>query len=132
MIEEVKNMGEAISLTPSGDLNSDIEGLVKNHPIILFMKGNPSMPRCGFSANTINILNLLSRPYFTFDILQNMDIRQGLKDYSDWGTYPQLYVNGKFIGGNDIITQMYQTGELQKMNGISLLILIKNKKIIMN
>lgn len=98
----------------SKDLKEQIEGLLGSSKIVLFMKGNSEMPQCGFSANSIAILKHLAVPFKTFNILNDADIRQGLKEFSNWPTYPQLYVNGKLIGGNDIITQMYQSGELQE------------------
>lgn len=98
----------------SKDLKGQIEGLLNSSKIVLFMKGNAQMPQCGFSANTVAILKHLAVPFKTFNILNDADIRQGLKEYSNWPTYPQLYVNGKLIGGNDIVTEMYQSGELQE------------------
>jgi monothiol glutaredoxin len=95
------------------DLSKQIENLVTSSKIVLFMKGNADMPMCGFSANTVAILKDLSIPFNTFNILNDPEIRQGLKDFSNWPTYPQLYVNGKLIGGNDIVTEMYNSGELQ-------------------
>jgi monothiol glutaredoxin len=95
------------------DLSKQIENLVTSSKIVLFMKGNADMPMCGFSANTVAILKQLSIPFNTFNILNDPEIRQGLKDFSNWPTYPQLYVNGKLIGGNDIVTEMYNSGELQ-------------------
>jgi monothiol glutaredoxin len=96
----------------NGELNERIKGIIDSSKIVLFMKGNPGFPQCGFSANTVAILQTFDVPFNTFDILQDMDIRQGLKDYSNWPTFPQLYVGGELIGGNDIITELYQNGEL--------------------
>lgn len=98
----------------SKDLKEQIEGLLSSSKIVLFMKGNSEMPQCGFSANSVAILKHLAVPFKTFNILNDGDIRQGLKEFSNWPTYPQLYVSGKLIGGNDIITEMYQSGELQE------------------
>jgi monothiol glutaredoxin len=98
----------------SQDLKSQIEGLLNSSRVVLFMKGNSQMPQCGFSANSVAILKHLGVGFKTFNILNDPEIRQGLKEYSNWPTYPQLYVNGKLIGGNDIITEMYQSGELQE------------------
>ncbi len=98
----------------SQDLKTQIETLLKSSKVVLFMKGNSDMPQCGFSANSVAILKHLGVGYKTFNILNDQDIRQGLKEYSNWPTYPQLYVNGKLLGGNDIITEMYQSGELQE------------------
>ena len=83
--------------------------------VILFMKGNAMMPMCGFSARAVSILKSLNVPFAAIDVLQEDDIRQGIKVYSNWPTIPQLYINGEFIGGSDIITEMYETGELQEL-----------------
>lgn len=98
----------------SKELKEQIESLLNSSKVVLFMKGNSEMPQCGFSANTVAILRHLAVPFKTFNILNDPEIRQGLKEYSSWPTYPQLYVNGKLVGGNDIITEMYQSGELQE------------------
>ena len=98
-----------------------IQTEVDGNDVLLFMKGTPVFPQCGFSANTVAILNSLEVPFKTFDVLSDPNIRQGIKDFSNWPTIPQLYIKGKFIGGNDIITEMYQSGDLQnflKENGI--------------
>ena len=79
------------------------------------MKGNEHFPQCGFSANTVAILKHIGAKFSTFDILQDMDIRQGLKEYSNWPTFPQLYFKGKLVGGNDIITEMYESGDLKDL-----------------
>jgi monothiol glutaredoxin len=96
------------------DLNNQIKNLINSSQIVLFMKGNADMPMCGFSANTVSILKNLGLNFNTFNILNDQEIRQGLKDFSQWPTYPQLYIQGKLIGGNDIVTEMYQSGELQE------------------
>src|SRR5690606_31301801 len=98
----------------SKDLKGQIEGLLTSGKIVLFMKGNAEMPMCGFSANTVAILKHLGVGFKTFNILNDEEIRQGLKEFSNWPTYPQLYVNGKLIGGNDIVTEMYYSGEIQE------------------
>ncbi len=98
----------------SKDIRSQIEELLKSSKVVLFMKGNAQMPQCGFSANSVAILKHLGVQFKTFNILNDQEIRQGVKEFSNWPTYPQLYVNGKLIGGNDIITEMYQSGELQE------------------
>ena len=108
------DISEIESADKSKDLKSQIEGLLTSSKVVLFMKGNTQMPQCGFSANSVAILKHLGVPFKTFNILNDADIRQGLKEYSNWPTYPQLYVNGKLVGGNDIITEMYQSGELQE------------------
>lgn len=96
------------------DLKGQIESLLNSSKVVLFMKGNADMPMCGFSANSVAILRQLGVPFKTFNILNDPEIRQGLKEYSNWPTYPQLYVKGQLIGGNDILTAMYQSGELQE------------------
>lgn len=98
----------------SKDLKEQIEGLLASSKVVLFMKGNSDMPQCGFSANSVAILKHLGVAYKTFNILNDPEIRQGLKEFSNWPTYPQLYVNGKLLGGNDIITEMFKSGELQE------------------
>lgn len=108
--------GQAVSdVDKSKELNAQIEELIGSSDLFLFMKGTPDMPMCGFSANSIAILNSLNVNYKTFNILEDMDIREGLKVYSSWPTYPQLYLKGQLVGGNDIITEMYHSGELQNV-----------------
>ncbi len=96
------------------DLKIQIEKLLNSTKVVLFMKGNADMPQCGFSANSVAILKHLGVSFNTFNILNDPEIRQGLKEYSNWPTYPQLYVKGQLIGGNDVITEMYKNGELQE------------------
>lgn len=98
-----------------GELKERIEEIISSDKIVLFMKGNSEFPQCGFSANTVAILKHVGKSFSTFDILQDMDIRQGLKEYSNWPTFPQLYVQGKLVGGNDIITEMFESGDLQEV-----------------
>ena len=88
---------------------------IKENKIILFMKGNKMAPQCGFSGQVIQILNHIGCTYETRDVLQDEELRQGIKEFSDWPTIPQLYVNEEFIGGCDIITELFQSGELQKL-----------------
>lgn len=89
---------------------------VHAHPVVLYMKGSPQAPMCGFSASATQILKLCGVENFhSVDVLQNPDIRQGVKDYANWPTIPQLYVNGEFVGGADIMKEMYQSGDLQKL-----------------
>jgi monothiol glutaredoxin len=108
------NNGEAIQENNTGsDLNTRITNLIGSSDVFLFMKGNPDAPQCGFSANVIGMLNAMNSTFKTFDILSDMDIRQGVKEYANWPTFPQLYVKGKLIGGNDIIMEMYEDGELE-------------------
>jgi monothiol glutaredoxin len=106
--------GSAIEETDKSlDINSRIKNLINAAPIFLFMKGTPDMPQCGFSANVCKILNHHGVSFKTFNILSDMDIRDGVKQYSNWPTYPQLYVKGQLVGGNDIITELMQNGELE-------------------
>lgn len=93
-----------------------IKEQVTSNSVVLYMKGTPENPQCGFSANTVKILNACGiTDIFTVDVLPNPEIRQGIKEYSNWPTIPQLYINGNFIGGSDIVAEMYQSGELQKL-----------------
>ena len=85
---------------------------IDQNPIILFMKGSKDMPQCGFSAKVVQILNALNSDYVTRDVLMDASLRQGIKDFSDWPTVPQLYVKGEFIGGCDIVTELFENGEL--------------------
>ena len=101
------------------DSQSRIADIVQNNDIVLFMKGTALFPQCGFSSRAIAILERLGAKYETVDVLQDQDIRQGIKDYSDWPTVPQLYVKGEFVGGSDIMMEMYESGELQELVGAS-------------
>ena len=94
-----------------------IRDLVETNDIVLFMKGTALFPQCGFSGRAIAILDRLGAKYETVDVLQDPEIRQGIKDYSDWPTVPQLYVKGEFVGGSDIMMEMYESGELQQLLG---------------
>lgn len=94
-----------------------IDNLVKSNKTVLFMKGTKDFPQCGFSAMVVNILNQLNVEFVDVDILKNQDLRQGIKDYTDWPTIPQLYINGEFIGGCDIVKDLYQNGELNQLFG---------------
>jgi monothiol glutaredoxin len=104
-----------VETNTSLDLNSRITALINSSPIVLFMKGTPDMPQCGFSANVVKILNHNNANFNTFNILSDMDIREGVKSFSSWPTYPQLYVKGELIGGNDIITELMNSGELKEI-----------------
>lgn len=97
-----------------------LDQLVKNNTIMVFMKGNKLMPQCGFSNNVVQILNVLGVPFETVDVLADPDIRQGIKEYSNWPTIPQIYINGEFVGGSDILIELYQNGKLQEMVEIAL------------
>ena len=88
---------------------------VAEHPVVLFMKGEPEQPRCGFSAVTVQILDHLGVEFASVDVLSNDEIREDIKAYSDWPTIPQLYVKGEFVGGADIVREMFQSGELKSM-----------------
>ncbi len=93
-----------------------IKQQVTSNAVVLYMKGTPQFPQCGFSANAVRILHALGvRDFFSVDVLQDPAIRQGIKDYANWPTIPQLYVKGEFVGGSDIMTEMYQSGELQTL-----------------
>lgn len=93
----------------------EIEQIIQNNNVVLFMKGSKDMPQCGFSATVAHILNQLGVEFFDVDILRDAEIRQGIKEFSDWPTIPQLYIKGEFIGGCDIVKEMFQAGELQEM-----------------
>ena len=90
-----------------------IADTIRDNPVVLFMKGEPEQPRCGFSAVTVQILDHLGVPFVGVDVLQNDDLRQGIKVFSDWPTIPQLYVKGELVGGSDIVREMFQSGELK-------------------
>ena len=97
------------------DTNARIAEIVGNNDIVLFMKGTALFPQCGFSSRAVAILDHLGVAFETVDVLQDPEIRQGIKDYSDWPTVPQLYVKGEFVGGSDIMMEMYEAGELQQL-----------------
>jgi len=98
------------------DTQAKIKTIVEGHPVVLFMKGTAQFPQCGFSGRAIQILQAcgVNEPY-TINVLEDDAIRQGIKEFSNWPTIPQLYVKGEFIGGSDIMTEMYQSGELQQV-----------------
>ncbi len=103
-------------------MNEFIDNEVKSNDIVLFMKGTPGFPQCGFSGQVVQILDYLGVPYKGVNVLADADLRQGIKDYSNWPTIPQLYVKGEFVGGCDIIREMFQAGELKahlEDNGIA-------------
>ena len=98
------------------DTQDVIKEQVTKNRVVLYMKGSPDFPQCGFSANAVGILRECGvNDMFTVNVLENPDIRQGIKQYANWPTIPQLYVNGEFVGGSDIVSEMYQNGELQKL-----------------
>ncbi len=114
--EEAAPIVAEVSATEvTGELTERIESIIASDKVVLFMKGNANFPQCGFSANSIAILQAAGAKFTTFDILSDMDIRQGVKEYSNWPTFPQLYINKQLVGGNDIITEMSQDGELQNL-----------------
>ena len=98
------------------DARQLIQDQVTRNHVVLYMKGTPEMPQCGFSALAVQVLNACGvRSFFSVNVLENPTIREGIKEYANWPTIPQLYVNGEFVGGSDIIREMYQSGELQKV-----------------
>ena len=97
------------------DAQNRIADIVKSNDVVLFMKGTALFPQCGFSSRAVAILDHLGAPYETVDVLQDPEIRQGIKEYSDWPTIPQLYVKGEFVGGSDIMMEMFESGELQSL-----------------
>ncbi|HEY9797168.1 MAG TPA: Grx4 family monothiol glutaredoxin [Leptolyngbyaceae cyanobacterium] len=105
-------------MTP--ELKERLDSLVNQNKILVFMKGNKLMPQCGFSNNVVQILNTLGVPYETIDVLADSEIRQGIKEYSNWPTIPQVYINGEFVGGSDVLIELYQQGELQQIVEVAL------------
>ena len=95
------------------DVVDRIKQQIATHPVVLFMKGTPDFPQCGFSNQVVQILNYLGVTYGSPNVLENMELREGIKAYTNWPTIPQLYVKGEFVGGADIVREMFQTGELQ-------------------
>ncbi len=95
------------------DINAFIDDKVKNNDVFLFMKGSPDFPQCGFSGQVVQILNYLGVDYQSANVLESDELREGIKTYSNWPTIPQLYVKGEFVGGCDIVREMFQAGELQ-------------------
>ena len=104
------------------NIDKKIDTMIENNDVVLFMKGTPDFPQCGFSANVVGILNYLGINYQSYNVLDDIELREGIKVYSEWPTIPQLYVKGEFVGGCDIITEMTLSGELDTMfeeNGIN-------------
>ena len=97
------------------DVNARIEKQLKSHDVLLYMKGTPDFPQCGFSGQAVAALNAIGKPYAFVNIFEDEEIRQGLKSYSNWPTFPQLYVKGELIGGSDIVIEMYHSGELKEL-----------------
>ena len=104
-----------MSDTPKDPTGERLSQIVQSNDVVLYMKGTPLFPQCGFSSRAIAILDHCGVAYESIDVLQDMDIRQGIKAFSDWPTIPQLYVKGEFVGGSDIMMEMYQAGELQQL-----------------
>ena len=97
------------------DVKERIDGIVKDNEVVLFMKGSALFPQCGFSGRAVAILDHLGVKFETVDVLQDQEVREGIKAYSDWPTIPQLYVKGEFVGGSDIMMEMFENGELQQL-----------------
>jgi monothiol glutaredoxin len=97
------------------DVNQRIQQQLKSNPAVLYMKGTPDFPQCGFSAAAVRTLEACGAKFETVNIFEDQELREALKRYSNWPTYPQLYVNGELVGGSDILTEMYQSGELQQL-----------------
>ncbi|WP_084397619.1 Grx4 family monothiol glutaredoxin [Henriciella aquimarina] len=98
----------------SDDVQQAIDKAVKGHDVVLFMKGTPTFPQCGFSSVVVQVLDYLGVDYVATNVLEDQNVREGIKIYSDWPTIPQLYVKGEFVGGCDIIKEMFETGELKE------------------
>ena len=97
------------------DVFERIQGEIDQHPVMLYMKGTPMFPQCGFSARVVQILSHLQVPFQSANVLEDMDLREGIKEFSQWPTVPQLYVKGEFVGGCDIVMEMFQSGELESL-----------------
>ena len=98
------------------DTQQRIKDQVTGHPVVLYMKGTPQFPQCGFSSLAVQVLNACGvQDFFSVNVLAEPEIRQGIKEFANWPTIPQLYVNGEFVGGSDIVREMYESGELQKL-----------------
>ena len=105
-------------MTP--ELKEKIDELIDKNKILVFMKGTKLMPQCGFSNNVVQILNTLGVPFETIDVLSDSEIRQGIKEYSNWPTIPQVYINGQFVGGSDILIELYNKKELHELVELAL------------
>ena len=97
------------------DVTQRIEEQLKSHEVLLYMKGTPDFPQCGFSGQVVAAMNAIGKPFAFVNIYEDQEIREGLKTYSNWPTFPQLYVNGELVGGADIVLEMYNSGELKKI-----------------
>jgi monothiol glutaredoxin len=105
-------------MTP--ELKAKLDQMTTENKVLVFMKGTKLMPMCGFSNNVVQILNILGVPFETVNVLDHDDIRQGIKEYSNWPTIPQVYINGEFVGGSDVMVELYQKGELQQILEVAL------------
>ena len=112
-------MNAIVPATPNEAVRDEIAREIRSHRIVLYMKGNPGTPRCGFSARVCSMLGELGVPYYSRDVLRSADLRDGLKAFSNWPTFPQLYVDAQFVGGCDIVTELFQSGELARMLGMA-------------
>ena len=115
IVKEMISNGEFQQLIPEQDLNTKLKSLINRERIMLFMKGSPDTPKCGFSRVTVQILKDQKVEFGTFDILTDEEVRQGLKEYSDWPTFPQLYIDGELVGGLDILKELVTSGEFATM-----------------
>ena len=97
------------------EINKKIKTLIQTNDVVLFMKGTPDFPQCGFSANTVGILNYLGIDYKSYNVLDDMELREGIKVFSDWPTIPQIYIKNEFIGGFDILKEMFESGEIEDL-----------------
>ena len=97
------------------DINERIKEQLENNPVLVYIKGTPDFPQCGFSGQTVAALKAIGKPFSYVNIFDDPEIREGLKTYSNWPTFPQLYVDGELVGGCDIVIEMYESGELQKL-----------------
>lgn len=104
-------------MTETTDVNQYIDELVKNNKVVIFMKGSKMMPMCGFSARAVQIIGKYTNDFATVNVLANGEVRQGIKTYSNWPTIPQIYVNGEFLGGSDVVYEMHEAGELESLFG---------------
>lgn len=112
---DTNNLRETTTVT--ANVNERIESQLKENQILLYMKGTPDFPQCGFSGQTVAALKAVGKPFAFVNIFEDPEIREGLKEYSNWPTFPQLYVNGELVGGCDIVVEMYNSGELQTLLG---------------
>lgn len=110
--EEAESGDAPKSRAEGGDVLSEIDKTVNDHEIVLYMKGRPEQPMCGFSARAAALLDTYGKPFQAINVLEDPEIRQGIKDYADWPTIPQVYIGGEFVGGSDIVMEMHENGEI--------------------